>query len=105
MGANAYHHNELIFASQSIDLHCGTKMRDKLACQLFYQRKWYVVTKLINEYQLTMRNMLGKRIGMTKWNEFVLFATMRVGWWICLLISTSDPVAKIASNCRCVPLG
>ena len=77
MGANAYHHNELIFASQSIDWRIVTKMRDKLACQLFCQGKWHVVTKLINEYQLTVRNMLGKRIGMTKWKEFVLFPGQR----------------------------
>ena len=48
MGANAYHHNELIFASQSIDLRIVTKMRDKLARQLFCQRKGHIVTKLID---------------------------------------------------------
>ena len=48
MGANAYHHKVLIFVSQSIDLRIVTKMRDKLARQLFYQRKWHVVTKLID---------------------------------------------------------
>ena len=87
MGANAYHHNELIFASQSIDLRIVTKMRDKLARQLFYQRKWHVVTKLINEYQLTVRNMLGKRIGMTKWNEFVLFAMNNEGGLVDLFVN------------------
>ena len=62
-------------------------MRDKLACQLFYQRKWHVVTKLINEYQLTVRNMLGKRIGMTKCNEFVLFAMNNEGGLVDLFIN------------------
>ena len=87
MGANAYHHNELIFASQSIDWRIVTKMRDKLARQLFYQRQWHVVTELINEYQLTVRNILGKRIGMTKWNEFVLFAMNDEGGLVDLFVN------------------
>ena len=87
MGANAYHHNELIFASQSIDWRIVTKMRDKLACQLFCQRKWHVVTELINEYQLTVCNMLGKGISMTKWNEFVLFAMNDEGGLVDLFVN------------------
>ena len=97
MGANAYHHNELIFASQSIDWRIVTKMRDKLACQLFYQRKWHVVTELINEYQLTVRNMLGKRIGMTKWNEFVVFAISYKSYGVCRFLS-GKPSPNLPSN-------
>ena len=87
MGANAYHHNELIFASQSVNLRIVTKMRDKLACQFFYERKWHIVTELINEYQLTVRNMLGKGISMTKWNEFVLFAMNDEGGLVDLFVN------------------